>query len=175
MRTLELIFPSKKYEKQILDYKKEFEIESEIMHGTAGLEKAKSLNKWFSMLTNNSKEETVAEGLVPSSTYLVIRLVDNKLIGMIDIRHRLNDYLFQFGGHIGYSVRKSERRKGYAKKMLNLALEKSKDMNIKKVLITCSKENIASAKTIIYNGGILENEISKGERITQRYWISLFK
>ncbi|HDK7155401.1 TPA: acetyltransferase [Clostridium botulinum] len=59
--------------------------------------------------------------------------------------------------------------------MLNLALEKSKDMNIKKVLITCSKENIASAKTIIYNGGILENEISKGERITQRYWISLFK
>ncbi|MBD5637855.1 GNAT family N-acetyltransferase [Clostridium botulinum] len=175
MRTLELIFPSKKYEKQILDYKEEFEIECEIMHGTAGLEKAKSLNKWFSMLTNNSKEETVAEGLVPSSTYLVIRLVDNKLIGMIDIRHRLNDYLFQFGGHIGYSVRKSERRKGYAKKMLNLALEKSKDMNIKKVLITCSKENIASAKTIIYNGGILENEISKGERITQRYWISLFK
>ncbi|APQ95830.1 putative acetyltransferase [Clostridium botulinum] len=114
METLKLIFPSKKYEKQILDYKKEFEIESEIMHGTAGLEKAKSLNKWFSMLTNNSKEETVAEGLVPSSTYLAIRLVDNKLIGMIDIRHKLNEYLFQFGGHIGYSVRKSERRKRYA-------------------------------------------------------------
>ncbi|MBW5457250.1 acetyltransferase [Clostridium sporogenes] len=59
--------------------------------------------------------------------------------------------------------------------MLHLTLEKCKDMNMGKVLITCSKENIASAKTIIYNGGVLENEISKGERITQRYWISLFK
>lgn len=98
-----------------------------------------------------------------------------KLIGIIDIRHKLNEYLFQFRGHIGYSVRKSEQRKGYAKEMLHLALEKCKDMNIKKVLITCSKENIASAKTIIYNGGVLENGISKGERITQRYWISLFK
>lgn len=94
---------------------------------------------------------------------------------MIHIRHKLNEYLFEFGGHIGYSVRKFEWRKGYAKEMLHLALEKCKDMNIGKVLITCSKENIASAKTIIYNGGVLENEISKGERITQRYWISLFK
>ncbi|EKS4345926.1 hypothetical protein UT300001_30940 [Clostridium sp. CTA-1] len=94
---------------------------------------------------------------------------------MIDIRHKLNDCLFQFGGHIRYSIRKSERRKGYAKEMLNLALEKCEDMNMKKALITCSKENIASAKTIIYNGDVLENEISKGERITQRYWISLFK
>ncbi|ENJ9655489.1 GNAT family N-acetyltransferase [Clostridium botulinum] len=94
---------------------------------------------------------------------------------MIDIRHKLNEYLFEFGGHIGYSVEKSEGRKGYAKEMLHLALEKFKDMNMEKVLITCSKENIASAKTIIYNGGVLEHEISIGERITQRYWISLFK
>nr|WP_242568203.1 GNAT family N-acetyltransferase [Clostridium botulinum] len=98
-----------------------------------------------------------------------------KLIGMIDIRHKLNEYLFEFGGHIGYSIRKSEGRKRYAKEMLHLALEKFKDMNMEKVLITCSKENIASAKTIIYNGGVLENEVSEGERITQRYWISLFK
>ncbi|NFI07416.1 GNAT family N-acetyltransferase [Clostridium botulinum] len=106
---------------------------------------------------DSSREETVMYGLVPSSTYLAIRLVYNKLINMIDIRHKLNKYLFEFGGHIGYSIRKSERRKRSAKEILNLALEKSKDMNMGKVLITCSKENIASAKTIIYNCGVLEN------------------
>lgn len=140
MRTLKLIFPSKEYQNQILEYKKEFQAEGEIMAGTAGLEKVENLDEWFSMLNNNSKEETVAKEFVPASTYLAIRLVDNKLIGIIDIRHRLNDYLLQSGGHIGYSVRKSERKKGYAKEMLNLALEKCKDMNIEKVLITCDKK-----------------------------------
>ena len=93
---------------------------------------------------------------------------------MIDIRHRLNDYLLNFGGHIGYSVRKSERQKGYATEMLNLALKECVNLGIKKVLITCDKNNVASAKTIINNGGKLENEIAKEDRITQRYYITLF-
>ena len=92
---------------------------------------------------------------------------------MIDIRHRLNDYLLNFGGHIDYSVRKSERQKGYATEMLALALIECMKLNIKRVLITCDKDNIASAKTIINNGGILENEILEGSGITQRYWINL--
>ena len=98
---------------------------------------------------------------------------DNRLIGMIDIRHRLNDYLLNFGGHIGYSIRKSERQQGYATEMLSLALIECLKVNIKKVLITCDKDNVASVKTIIRNGGILENEMPKGNRITQRYWITL--
>ena len=95
------------------------------------------------------------------------------MVGIIDIRHRLNDYLLKFGGNIGYSVRKSERRKGYAKTMLALGLEECRKLGLEKVLITCDKENIASAKTILACGGVLENEIPEERRITQRYWIAL--
>lgn len=92
---------------------------------------------------------------------------------MIDIRHRLNDYLFQYGGNIGYSIRKSERRKGYATEMLGLALEECKRMNMDKVLVTCNKCNDGSAKTIKKNGGRLENEVLEDGELIQRYWITI--
>ncbi|NOW05617.1 putative acetyltransferase [Clostridium beijerinckii] len=104
---------------------------------------------------------------------MAVSVSDGHLIGMIDIRHRLNDYLLNFGGHIGYSVRKSERRQGYATEMLGLALKECVKLGIKKVLITCNKNNIGSAKTIVNNNGILENEVDEGNRITQRYWVYL--
>ncbi|PIH06212.1 acetyltransferase [Clostridium combesii] len=65
------------------------------MDGTAGLEKSKNFDEWLSIVIDSSRKEIVMDGIVPSSTYLAIRLVDIKLIGMIDIRHKLNDYLFQ--------------------------------------------------------------------------------
>lgn len=92
---------------------------------------------------------------------------------MIDIRHRLNEYLLQFGGNIGYSVRPSQRRKGYATEMLALALEECRKLGLDRALVTCDKTNIGSAKTIQKNGGVLENEVLEGDRITQRYWIAL--
>lgn len=93
--------------------------------------------------------------------------------GSIDIRHRLNEYLLQFGGNIGYSVRPSQRRKGYATEMLALALEECRKWGLNRALVTCDKTNIGSAKTIQKNGGVLENEVLEGDRITQRYWIAL--
>lgn len=118
------------------------------------------------------------EDYVPSTVYLAVRIKDNKLVGIIDFRHYLSDFLLNYGGNIGYSILLEERRKGYATEMLNLMLEICKEKGLERVLITCDKNNIASAKTIMANKGILENEIDDNNVISksgilQRYWISL--
>lgn len=173
MEKIKLILPNLNLKNEIEKYKNEFILNGDSMDGCAGLGNIESFEEWIQILKYNSNISTVREGFVPSSTYMAIRESDNRIVGMIDIRHFLNDYLEKFGGHIGYSVRKSERQKGYAKKMLELALEKCKELNINRVLLTCSKDNIPSMKTILSQGGILENEILEGERITCRYWIDL--
>lgn len=169
MNRLKLILPTPQDKEKLMDYKKEFIENGDSMDGSAGLRNADTFEEWYSAFC----EKTVRPGLVPSTTYMAISTDNNSLIGMIDIRHSLNDYLLNFGGHIGYSIRKSERKKGYATEMLALALKECEKLNIKKVLLTCDKNNIASAKTMINNGAKLENEVSQENRITQRYWITL--
>ena len=173
MNTLRLIVPTIRYKDEIMNYRKEFIENKDSMDGTSGLRNVESFEEWHNAIFDNLKEETVREGLVPATTYIAISTNDDRLIGMIDIRHHLNDYLLNFGGHIGYSVRKSERQKGYATEILALALKECKEMGMKEILLTCDKDNIASAKTIISNGGILENEVEDGDTITQRYWINI--
>ena len=95
-----------------------------------------------------------------------------RIIGAIHFRHELNDFLLLHGGHIGYGIRPSERRKGYAVLMLGMMLDILKKKNFGKVLITCDDGNIASARTIERNGGILENIVDEDGGKTRRYWIS---
>ena len=97
-----------------------------------------------------------------------------KLIGVFSLKHTLNDYLFQFGGHVGYAVRPSEKGKGYATKILSLGLMEAEKLGIAKVLAVCSKQNLSSARVIVKNGGVLENEIWDPEEkeMIQRYWIA---
>lgn len=98
----------------------------------------------------------------------------DRLLGAVNIRHDLNDSLLQEGGHIGDGIRPSERRKGYATEMIRLALVECKKLGIDQVLMTCDKDNIGSVKSIVKNGGILENEFVNSEgNIEQRYWISI--
>ncbi len=115
-----------------------------------------------------------SEGHVPDSTFFLYDDEKNRLLGAVNIRHELNDYLLKYAGHIGDGIRPSERKKGYATKMISLALEECKKLGINRVLMVCSKENIGSAKSIINNGGVLENEFQTEDgNIEQRYWIDL--
>ena len=168
-----LVKPNLSYADEIIKYKEESLAESPIINGSAGLDRFSSIEIWFEELKKRSCEDTVPKGLVPSSTYLAVREKDNYIVGMIDIRHYLNEYLTQVGGHIGYGVRKTERNKGYAKQMLKLALEKCKELKIKKVLITCDEDNIASEKVILSVNAKLEDIRNVDGENKKRFWIDL--
>jgi len=159
--SLELVKPTLAHKDEILAYKQEFLENGDLLQGTALLGEAESVEAWLESL------ETTPENWVPSTTYLAIH--NGRLVGMLNFRHHLNDHLLKDGGHIGYSVRKSERRKGYAKEMLRQSLEEARKLGLDKVLVTCETDNIASAKTIQSNGGVLEDTREN----KQRYWIGL--
>ena len=168
-----LVKPDLSYADEIIKYKEESLAESPIINGSAGLDRFSSIEDWLEELKKRSCEDTVPKGLVPSSTYLGVREKDNYIVGMIDIRHYMNEYLTQVGGHIGYGVRKTERNKGYAKQMLKLALEKCKELKIKKVLITCDEDNIASEKVILSANAKLEDIRNVDGENKKRFWIEL--
>ena len=173
MEKIILVKPNLSYADEIIKYKEESLKESPLINGSAGLNRFSSIEDWLEELKKRSSEATVPEGLVPSSTYLGIREKDNYIVGMIDIRHYLNEYLTQIGGNIGYSVRKTERNKGYVKQMLKLALEKCKELKIKKVLITCDEDNIASEKVILSANAKLEDIRNIDGENKKRFWIEL--
>ena len=153
---------------QILDYKEEFVLNNEIIQGAANMT-ALSIPEWVQFAENIKYKESVIPGFVTAHTFFA--LDNDKIIGIINARHKLNNYLLNFGGHIGYSVRKSQRRKGYAKAMLSYTSDFLFSLGLEKILITCDKKNIASKRTIESCGGILENEIIEETRTTLRYWI----
>jgi len=158
----------------VMDYKKEFIESGQRMSGVGGLDKFETYEEWLAKIYSDTSEDTCGENRVPSILYLTYTKEDNKLVGMIQIRLSLNEYLFNYGGNIGDSIKPTEQRKGYGTEQISLALGKCKELGIDKVLITCAKNNIASAKTIIKNNGCLENEITdKDSTIFQRYWIDL--
>lgn len=110
----------------------------------------------------------IPEGWVPA-VQLVAFARDGQAVGFLNLRLRLSAYLLEEGGHIGYSIRPSERGKGYAKEALRQGLQIAKEKNIKRALVTCSTENPASRAVILANGGQFE-DVRNG---TERYWIEL--
>lgn len=127
----------------------------------------------FDHYLENLEVKEGTEGLVPDSTFFCLDREQDIFVGAVNIRHVLNESLLLNGGHIGDGVLPSQRRKGIATRMIGLALEECRKLGIQKVLMVCDQDNIASAKSIRSNGGVLENEVEVDGVVEQRYWITL--
>jgi predicted acetyltransferase len=175
MDTLILVTPTKAHEQAALEYKQEHIDNGEmLLHGGSLFDSIASYDAWLNHLKASSSPDTVQPGWVVSSTFFAVRPTENRIIGMIDIRHELNNFLRSYGGHIGYGVRPSERNKGYATQMLLLALDFSRHLGLDKVMLACEKYNEASRKTIVNCGGVLEREFQHTDgKTVQVFWITL--
>lgn len=163
MEKLVFVKPNLELKEKILEYKNEhFECLEKEIHGSSMLDKLE-YEEWLDRLDKN---KDIAD------TFIVIREEDNKIIGIIDIRYDLyNDFLKNYAGHIGYSVRPSERRKGYAIQILNKAKNYLFSKNINKIMLSCFKENVGSRKTILRCGGYLDREFEYEGDILQIFYI----
>jgi len=149
------------YDKQIQDFRREYLESGESMDGSSSLRKFEDTREWIAQL----------EPL--TSQFLCINETDGRVLGLIQIRHRFNDFLKKYAGHIGYCVRPSERRRGCATFMLREALKECARLGINDVLVCCLADNDGSRKTILKNGGVFESEVFEpgSESRIERYWI----
>lgn len=170
---MKFVFPCMEFEEQAKEYINEFNGLN--IHGSGGLDRYLQefdYEKWIKKVQKDIDIANVPTEWVPSLTYFYVDDLD-RIVGMINIRLGLNDFLLKEGGHIGYSIRPSERRKGHGTNMLREALVFCTRVGLNRILITCDKINLASAGVAKNCGGRLENEFYSEhyKEIVQRYWI----
>ena len=167
---MQLYRPAPEMKEAFLDYIGDWEAHGETVAPGAARMEDRTYETW---LSDTLRLETQPRGsYVPAHTYFGFD-PDGRLVGVISVRHTLNEFLLRAGGHIGYGVRPSARRQGYATAMLRAVLPKARELGLSRVMVSCNKDNLASARTIQNNGGVLENEVLEEGRIVQRYWIML--
>ena len=171
--------PSLERKDEIIEYLDEFVKYNSNINGTGLLDKIYDGYTFEEALERclNMKNEWYAKSInrVPGKTFLLIRKDDNKIVGTINIRWNLSEKMLKFGGHIGYGIRPTERRKGYNKIQLYLVLLEAQKLNLDKVMLDCSVDNLGSDKTIKALGGILERcELDEADNtMTNVYWINV--
>ncbi len=175
-----LIEANKQYANELEQFKNEVlihDVDSEDQFaGCMGLKNCDSAKKWIDICKLRKNKETCerAGAEVPSTTYFAIRKSDNRLVGVIDLRHHINNpVLGTWGGHCGYTVRPSERKKGYATEMLRLNIQNAKALGIRQLLVTCDEKNKASENTILSNGGVFDRTVEVDGCNMKRYWIDI--
>lgn len=172
MNDIILVAPGEIPAREALDYIEEHKKYGEdYLHGSSLLHQAPSYVEWLEQIRRNSDEKTAQKDWVVSSTFFAVRESDRRIVGMVDIRHTLNDFLRDKGGHIGYGVRPTERRKGYATQMLEQTLAYCAILGIERVMIACYSDNVGSRKTILKCGGQLERTFTDGiGKTVEVYW-----
>ena len=171
--------PSLERKDEIIEYLDEFVKYNSNINGTGSLDKIYDGYTFEEALERclNMKNELYAKSInrVPGKTFLLIRKDDNKIVGTINIRWNLSEKMLKFGGNIGYGIRPTERRKGYNKIQLYLVLLEAQKLNLDKVMLDCSVDNLGSDKTIKALGGILERcELDESDNtMTNVYWINV--
>ncbi len=175
MEKLMHIKPTKEHEQKAIEYIQEHISANSPINGSGGLHRY--LNNYQGWLEKLEQDKSCIsnEQRVPSETYYLIRVKDNQIVGMINIRLTLNERLQKCGGHIGYGIRPSERQKGYNKINLYLALKRCQELGINEVILDCKSNNIASSRTMISLGGIKIDEYYNEEEqcLMWRYIINV--
>ena len=170
-----LIEPTLEYAKDIEAYRQEFlDIEGS-MDGCGSLRRCATGAEWIEKSLQGKDPKYVAEGRVPATQFVYVREEDGRVVGMLQLRHCFNPYLEKYAGHIGYSVRPSERRRGVAKWMLAAILPHCRGLGLDRVMIACEPWNEGSRRTILANGGVYEKTVHEPERgiDLEQYWITL--
>ncbi len=169
---MDFVFPSESSRADVLSFYREFEESggSCIGYGDGAY---KEYNMWLTGMQNRKTGKNLPQGYVRENFYLCYE--KGKMVGVYSFKFELTEYLLNYGGHIGYAVRPSERKKGYATVILEKGLQIAKESGFQKVLLVCDADNAASEKVILKNGGVLENTLFAPEEnvLVKRYWISL--
>ena len=170
MDEIKLMKPTMDYADEIMSYRQDLLDAGGGFAGCFSLRNCETAEEW--VRSAELSETTAPEGFVTCSSYIAVRPSDKRIVGTIDLRHSIDHpILGTWGGHIGYSVRPSERRKGYATEMLRQNLINCRERGLTRVLITCDADNEASEKTILANGGVFEKLIEVDGKPTKRYWV----
>ena len=173
---IKLIIPTEEYEEQVMQLRAELLADGEGFAGCSGLNTAQTYAEWLDH--DALLRKMYGDGYVPSDVFLAVRTSDDRVVGVIDYRYVLSDFLMKYGGSTGYTVRRDERRKGYASEMLRLLCDKAREHGDSFLIVTCDRENEASRRTILKCGGVFENEVTddfhiEKSGILQRYRIEL--